>query len=236
MASSPVVVDETVIVQIENQDDSFAAGLDVATGETRWRQERTAAANWSSPIGIRGRDGTGGLVVLTSSKRATAYEAKSGKEVWTHDAGAGIPSAAASGEVVYVPGDSLKALRLNRGSLAVEELWDNNKLAPGNSSPVIYRDRAYVLNKAGVLTCGNIQDGEILWQVRLKGPFWSSPVIAGEHLYSFSQDGVSQVVRLGEKGEIVGENALGESILGTPAIGSNALFVRTEKHLWRISK
>jgi hypothetical protein len=94
----------------------------------------------------------------------------------------------------------------------------------------------YVLNKAGVLTCGSAQDGEIAWQVRLKGPFWSSPVIAGEHLYSFNQDGLSQVVRLGDKGEIIGENKLGESIMGTPAIGDNALFVRTEKHLWRISK
>ena len=72
--------------------------------------------------------------------------------------------------------------------------------------------------------------------MRLKGPFWASPVIAGEHLYSFNQDGVSQVVRLGEKGEIVGENTLGESILGTPAIGGNALFVRSEKHLWKIAK
>ena len=77
--------------------------------------------------------------MLTSSHKATAYDARSGKEVWTHEAGAGIPSATAAGDVVYLPGDSLKALRLNRGSLAVEELWDNNKLAPGNASPVIYR-------------------------------------------------------------------------------------------------
>ncbi len=236
MASSPVVVDDTVVVQIENQDDSFAAGLDVAIGETRWRQERNAGANWTSPIGVRSRDGKGGMVVLTSSNKATAYDAKSGKEVWTHEAGAGIPSASANGDVVYLPGDSLKALRLNRGSLAAEELWANVKLAPGNASPVIYRDRVYVLNKAGVLTCGNDKDGEIIWQVRLKGPFWSSPVIAGEHLYAFNQDGVTQVVRLGEKGEVVAENTLGENILGTPANGGNALFVRTEKHLWRIAK
>ncbi len=127
-------------------------------------------------------------------------------------------------------------MRVNRGSLAAEELWENNKLAPGNASPVIHNDRIYALNKAGVLTCGRLSDGEIAWQVRLKGPFWASPVIAGQHVYSFSQDGVSQVVRLGEKAEIVGENALGESVFGTPAVFGDALFVRTEKHLWRISK
>jgi hypothetical protein len=71
--------------------------------------------------------------------------------------------------------------------------------------------------------------------LRLKGPHWASPVIAGQHLYTFNQDGISQVVRLGKKGEIVGENTLGESVMGTPAIGDHALFVRTEKHLWRIA-
>ena len=36
MASSPVVVGETVVVQVENHADSFSTGLDVKTGATRW--------------------------------------------------------------------------------------------------------------------------------------------------------------------------------------------------------
>jgi outer membrane protein assembly factor BamB len=236
MASSPVVVADTVVVQIENQDDSFAAGLDAANGETRWRHQRNPSANWSSPVAVRTADGQGDLVLLSSSGKTTAYEPRGGKEVWTQALGAGIPSASARGDVVYLPGGTLKALRLARGSLAVEELWENNKLAPGNASPLVHRDRVYVLNKAGVLTCGSAADGEIAWQVRLKGPFWASPVIAGDHLYAFNQDGISQVVRLGDKGEIAAENKLGESIMGTPALGAGGLFVRTEKHLWRIGQ
>lgn len=235
MASSPVVVDETVVVQIENQDDSFAAGLDAASGETRWRHPRQTGANWSSPVALRGSDGKHNLVLISSSGKTTAHEPRSGKEIWTHDAGAGIASVSARGDVVYLPGGTLKAFRFTHGSFAVEDLWENNKLAPGNASPLVYQDRVYVLNKAGVLTCGGNQDGKIVWQLRLKGPFWSSPVIAGDHLYAFNQDGICQVVRLGEKGEIVAENTLGENILGTPALGEKALFIRTEKHLWRIS-
>lgn len=235
MASSPVVVDDTVIVQMENQDDSFAAGIDAATGETRWRQPRNAYSNWTSPVAVRGPQGQG-LVLMTSTEKATAYEARTGKELWTIAGGAGIPSASAKGDVVYVPGSTLKALRITRGSLAAEELWDNNKLAPGNASPVIDRDQIYILNKAGVLNCGQAKDGEIAWQLRLKGPHWSSPIISGDHLYAFNQDGLCQVVKLGDKGEIVADNALGENIMGTPAIGAGGLFIRTEKHLWRIAK
>ncbi|MEZ6108579.1 MAG: PQQ-binding-like beta-propeller repeat protein [Pirellulaceae bacterium] len=37
MASSPVIAGDVVVVQIENQGDSFVAGIDRLTGETRWR-------------------------------------------------------------------------------------------------------------------------------------------------------------------------------------------------------
>ncbi len=40
MSSSPVVADGVVLVQIECQGDSFAAGLDAESGETLWRINR----------------------------------------------------------------------------------------------------------------------------------------------------------------------------------------------------
>ena len=52
MASSPAVSGDTVVVQIENQGDSFAAGLDVATGESRWRIPRETGSNWASPVAM----------------------------------------------------------------------------------------------------------------------------------------------------------------------------------------
>ena len=49
MSSSPLVVDGTVIVQVENKGDSFAAGLDAETGQTRWKIPRKPEMNWTSP-------------------------------------------------------------------------------------------------------------------------------------------------------------------------------------------
>ena len=49
MASSPLVVGDTVVVQLENEADSFVAGLDVATGETRWQRQRQDGSVWCSP-------------------------------------------------------------------------------------------------------------------------------------------------------------------------------------------
>ena len=53
MASSPVVVDGTVIVKVEAQGDSFAAAIDAETGKNLWRIERPQMSNWASPLVIR---------------------------------------------------------------------------------------------------------------------------------------------------------------------------------------
>ena len=37
MASSPVVVDGTLVLQLDTDSESYAAGLDSLTGETRWK-------------------------------------------------------------------------------------------------------------------------------------------------------------------------------------------------------
>ncbi len=38
-----------------------------------------------------------------------------------------------------------------------------------------------------------------------------------------------------DKGEIVSSHDFGETILGTPSIAGNALYVRSDKHLWKIA-
>jgi hypothetical protein len=40
----------------------------------------------------------------------------------------------------------------------------------------------------------------------------------------------------GEKGEVVASHDFKEQILGTPAISNGALFVRSDRHLWKIGK
>jgi outer membrane protein assembly factor BamB len=50
MASSPVVIGDTVVAQVENDSQSLATGIDVATGLSRWTIERPKRANWTSAV------------------------------------------------------------------------------------------------------------------------------------------------------------------------------------------
>ena len=75
----------------------------------------------------------------------------------------------------------------------------------------------------------------MLWQVRLKGPIWATPVAADGHLYVVNHDGLIQVVRLGEQGELVGTSQIDRGILASPAVADAALYFRSDAHLWKIA-
>ncbi len=181
-------------------------------------------------------------MLLQSPQRFSAHRPTTGDEVWSHKVEcSSIPSAVAEDGIVYVPASGLTALRYQplgaqRPGEAPPVLWKVSALAPGSASPIVYQRRVYCLNGANVLLCGDAATGEVLWKLRLKGPFWATPVAVGEHLYFFNQEGVGQVVRLGAEGALVAENELGESILGSPAVADDALYVRSDAHLWKIAE
>lgn len=236
MASSPIVVDDTLIVQVENDAESFATGIDVLTGVSRWKKERPKRANWTSPTFTRNADGSF-IALLQSSAGIEAVVPATGQTVWEYTSGAAtIPSSVVSSDYVFIPSNGLTVLRTGDGNPS-DVLWNDNRLGPSTPSPVVVNGKVYVINRAGVLQAADMTTGNILWRLRLTGPFSATPVVAGQHLIAFNEKGAGQVVDIsGDEGELVATNELGETILATPAIAGNELFVRSDSHLWKISE
>jgi len=237
MASSPVVVGETVVVQIENQGDSFAAGIDVATGATRWRVERAHHANWVSPIALPGDREGNRIVLLQSASGLTAHNSMTGEELWRYDVPCSTtPSVAVSEDHIFIPANGLTVLKLAPDATVSSLVWDSSQLSPSAASPIVVGDRVYTMNGSGVLSCGDVATGERLWQLRVGGKFWSTPVVAGDRMYCINSDGAAKVVQLGDKGEIVSSNEFSDEIKGSPAISAGALYVRSDRYLWKIAR
>jgi outer membrane protein assembly factor BamB len=235
MAASPLVVGDTLVIQMENLGDSFAAGLDVATGETRWKIPRKQAMNWCSPAAIHTADGKS-AVLLQSGDMLTAHDPKTGEQLWKYEAEcAGIASSTTAGNRIYLPAAGLTALEVQSATSAPSVAWESAKLGPGSPSPVVAGDKVYTLSRNGVLNCGAVADGKLLWQHRTYGSnFWATPVIAGGYAYCVNQEGTATVVKLDGKPESVSKTDFGERILGTPAIADGGLIFRSDKHLWKI--
>ncbi|MFL2479138.1 MAG: PQQ-binding-like beta-propeller repeat protein [Verrucomicrobiales bacterium] len=235
LASSPIIVSDTLIVQVENDSESFAAGIDLNKGTNIWKFPRTKKANWTSPIKV-GKN----VVAIQGSEGVTAIEASSGKILWSYGEGAStIPSSVASkdGSTLFIPSNGMTALKPRNDNNTPEILWQEPQLRPGTASPIIVDDKIFIINRAGVLNAAKKETGERLWRLRLEGPFSGSPVASKGHIYIASErKGLLQSVDLsGKEGKITGTIELGETILGTPAIANDSLYVRSDHHLWKIS-
>jgi outer membrane protein assembly factor BamB len=253
MSSSPQVAGQTVIVQLESQGDSFAAGLEALSGRTRWMVRRSRAASWASPLAYRdpstGRD----VVLLQSPSCLTAHDVETGRQLWVLQKQCDtIASPVAREGLVYAASDGVTAVRAAAGRVSQGDseepakddggqgesgriAWQENRLAPGAASPIVHLGRLYTVNNSGVLGCADAASGDIHWRLRLKGRFWATPVAAGDRLYLVNSDGLAQVVRLGAQGQIVDESDFGETIQATPAVDRGAIYVRSDRHLWKIA-
>jgi outer membrane protein assembly factor BamB len=236
MASSLLVAGDTLITQIENDSESFTAGLDLTSGLNRWKIDRPKAANWTSPL-LLANTPAGDVVAIQSSKGISAVFPKDGTTAWEYAGGAStIPSSAQAGGLLVVPSNGLTALTPASAGAEPAIAWQNGQLQPATASPTVDGDKVYFLNGAGVLTAARLTDGERLWRLRLEGPFGGSPVVASGFLYIFSERGSGQCVDLrGDEGVVTGSIDLGEPIQCTPAISGDALYVRSDGRLWKIA-
>jgi outer membrane protein assembly factor BamB len=238
LASSPLIIGSTVIVYCENQNTSFAAGIDLVTGKNRWRQDRPHEPNWTSPIAIPGKSPDHRLALLQGYNKLSACEPLTGKEVWTiqrkwHP----IASSVMAGTMLLVPGEEkLCAYELQTGAAPPKLLWEQARLNPATASPVVSDGKIYVL-RGSILVVGELKTGDVLSQLRLKGNFSASLVAAGGLLFCVNEDGIVHVVRPGNNDPVIVDRCpFAETILCTPAATNGALYLRSDRHFWKIGK
>ncbi len=236
MSSSPIVTDKAVVVQIDNQGDSFVAALDKSTGAILWRITRPRSATWSSPLLIPAAGTRPARIILQSEEGVVLVDADTGNEVWAQEDGSNIiPSSVVADDLILVPANGLTAMRLS-GDDEVETVWESKKLKPSTASPIVDGDTVYSLHRGGILVAAKLADGEQLWQTRVGGTYWSTPIVAGNYMYLFEQGGVAKVVDLSKEGEVVSEYDFDEAILGSPAVADGAIYIRSDEHLWKIAE
>lgn len=238
MSSSPVVVDGVVVVTVECQTDSFTAGIDAETGETKWEVPRPRKANWSSPRVATGEDARH-VVVLHGLDNVIGIDPQTGAVAWTLDNRcSSVATAVFAHGKLHLPSGGVKVFSLPKALEPPQPLWESSRINPSSASLMVVDGLGVLGLNRSVLVCCDEQGG-LKWQARLPdaGQFWATPVIAGEHLYAFAMNGKCFVVQLSEAGgEVVAECELGDEVLGSPAIDGEALFVRSTGALWKIAK
>jgi outer membrane protein assembly factor BamB len=117
-------------------------------------------------------------------------------------------------------------------------LWKKTKGLPYVPSGIVYQGQLLMVKDSGLLTALDAKTGkEIYVQERCvaNGRYYASPVAANGHVYFTSlDDGAVTVVKAGMgTPQVVAKNhKLGERVAATPAIADDAIYIRTEGHLY----
>lgn len=245
--SSPVIAGNLVIVNWDHEDASFIVALDVASGNTVWRQEREEPTSWSTPV-IGEIDGKK-QVIVSATNAMRGYDLASGEPIWwcsgmTMNT---IPTPILKGDLFYAAsgfrGSALMALNLKgaKGDISNSKhvLWKVEKDTPYVPSAILVKNRIYMMkSNRGIMTCVSAENGEVVYGPQrleeLKG-IYASPVAVGDKIYWFGRDGHAVVMKAGDSFEVVAQNALDDKFDASPAIAGDALYLRGRKYLYCIS-
>ncbi|QJW95265.1 outer membrane protein assembly factor BamB family protein [Frigoriglobus tundricola] len=117
-----------------------------------------------------------------------------------------------------------------------EVAWTYSKNLPYVPSPIVYRDRFYLLKDGPLMTCLDAKTGKPIYaaeRVKAGTRFYASPVAANGHIYIASLDGTVAVVAAGEDApDVVYSVKFAEGVRATPAIVDNTLYIRSDKFLY----
>ncbi|MEM6362912.1 MAG: PQQ-binding-like beta-propeller repeat protein [Planctomycetota bacterium] len=244
MSSSPVIVGDVVIVQLENQGDSFVSGIDLMTGTTLWEQPRPATSGWASPIGFSMPDSWPGgenpmrnVVAFQNKSGVMIHDARTGDVLRTIDVpGSKTSSPTFADPLLLVVGDGLAAIDLSQSDCPV--IWENTRLASRNASPVVRGNVVYV-SKGSVLVAADLSTGDELWKERMPdiGSVWATPTATASGVYVWDQAGnvAVAVPQFDADPSILGPVKLTGPVLATPAVADNAIFVRANEALIKLA-
>ena len=94
----------------------------------------------------------------------------------------------------------------------------------------------YLVRDKGEVECVNPADGSSVWRNRFpkhRNKYYASPLIAGGLLYAAREDGAVFVANVsGGKFELLAEDDLEESTIGSAVPLENNILLRGEKHLF----
>jgi outer membrane protein assembly factor BamB len=237
MSASPVLWKDVLILPMDNLAESYVAAIDVKTGRNRWKRPRARGHNWSSALLVP--QGDEAQVVISTTTGLSAYDVRSGKELWTcaSNAFSNLSTPVLAADLILAPGGPFTAVRPGTGTASPGLVWQTSKLNPNVSSPSYHDNRVYVVNPPNVLVCADAASGKVLWQQRLvEGTYWSSPVAADGKVYAVNDSGTTTVVQVGDRPRLLAENALGEAIVATPAIAGGCIFLRSDRYVYCASR
>ena len=252
-AASPVVYEGRLYLVNDNDEQSFVAAYDAASGEEIWRTNRDEGSNWATPFVWENNVRTELVTTATGGVRSYTLD---GGLLWslTGMSSLVIPTPFAKEGLLYInsgyvadatrpvyairPG-AAGDITLGEGSTNNDYIvWSHPQLGSYNPSSLVYDGYHYTLLDRGILLCNDARTGrEVYPRQRIAAGtlFTASPWAYNGKIFALSEDGDTFVIKAGPEFELLGRNSLDEMSLATPAVAHGSVLIRTASKLYRIA-
>lgn len=207
-AASPIIHDGLVILQCDLSKDSFIAAFSLEDGSRVWSTPRDEIPTWSSPTIWR----TPGRVeiVTNGSQYARGYDPATGRELWrlAKKSEASIPTPIAGPCVIFV----------TSGNRPIQPIF---AIRPGAVGELTF-DEA---DKRGP---------HIQWGRLRGGPYMTTPIVYGDHLYTCSNSGIITCYEASSGNEVYKERLGSGTYTASPVAADGRLYFITEEGQARV--
>jgi outer membrane protein assembly factor BamB len=239
--SSPALYKDLLILLCDHRPVAYLLALDKRTGQQRWKVDRgRGRVSHSTPVVVRGPKGD--ELIVNSSERIDAFDPSTGELLWHagSERQTPIPSAVFQNGTIYMSrgyrnSDVLAIRTGGKGDVTASHIeWRIPNGASYAPSILQYGGLIYMSNEVGVVTCADAATGRRVWQKRLSGIFFASPLGADGKVYMVSETGETFVLRVGREPEVLATNDLGERFLASPAVSGGKIFLRSDGNLFAV--
>ena len=262
--SSPLLVDDMLILTFDGIDHQYTVALNATNGETIWKTKRSTDYGDLDENGQPFKEGdlrkaycTPGIAVVDGKKQLLsvgakgmqAYDLKNGKEIWSlrhtsYNAAIRPIWLAKEGLALLNTGGrngAFYAVRLDastKGDITDSHVvWTRPRGNPRFAKPIYHDGLVYQITDIGVVMAIDAKTGEEVWKGRAKGDYRSSPVLANNLLYFVNEDGQTAVLKTGRSFQQVALNDVPETgTTACPAVAQGALYIRGKKLLVKIAQ
>jgi outer membrane protein assembly factor BamB len=238
---SPIVVGDKLIFGCDGTDLQIVVALDTATGKVAWTTPRNAnpskAFSFATPhpITVDGKE----QVVSPGSNMTAAYDPATGRELWrvSYNGYSLIQRPVSGHGLVYIQtgfdNPILHAVKPGAGDVTDNIVWTYRRSVPHTASYVLAGDELYMVSDKGIATCLDAETGKMHWSERVPGGYSASPICHDGKIWLTNEDGGGTVLAAGKAFKVLAQNDLKEKTLASFAAADGALYVRTERHLYR---
>lgn len=248
--TSPIVVGELIVVAHDHKTDSYLVAVDRMSGKPQWKIPRLGKrACYSTPCVRPTSDGKQELVFVHCFEGVIGVDSATGKQNWHYDPFGRDPQRALASPILagsrIIAGSGavggarqLVALSITNDSAApkVAEDYRLIRQSPHVPTPLALGNRLFLWNDGGIATCCDAETGKVIWQKRVGGTYFSSPIAIANRLYSINMSGEVVVIAAADTFQVIARNPMGQGSRASLAASDHVLYVRTDSKVFAIGK